>query len=323
MRTPKKLKSYATRDIMNDPQVVAVTGASGLVGRELVKQLEDDGCLVRRLVRNTVKDAEREIHWNPAEGKIDAAELNGVDAVVHLAGENIASLWTAAKKRRIVDSRIDGTRLLCQTLASLEQKPRVLCSASAIGFYGNRGDEPVDEDSPPGEGFLADTCQAWEAETRPAWEAGIRVVQMRVGLVLSPEGGLLGKLLPVFKLGLGGVLGAGRQYMSWITRRDLVRAFCFALSNDALHGAVNGVAPTAVTNREFTKTLGSVLGRPTFLTVPAFGMRLVAGEMADEMALASANVQPTRLTNAGFEFETPELDGALQRLLTPDEQDLA
>ncbi|MEM6331657.1 MAG: TIGR01777 family oxidoreductase, partial [Planctomycetota bacterium] len=303
---------------MDQPRVIAVTGASGLVGRALTAELQTRGCTVRRLVRRAVQDTAAEIAWDPAAGTIDAAAMEGVDGVVHLAGENVADgRWTEAKKRRIVDSRVDGTRLISQTIAQLAGKPAVLVSASAIGFYGDRGAEPVDEDAPAGTGFLADTSRAWEAETRPAWEAGVRVVQVRVGLVLTPEGGLLAKMLPLFKLGLGGVLGDGRQYMSWITRRDLVRAFCFALESDALHGAVNGVAPGAVTNREFTRTLGAVLGRPTVLPAPRFALKLAMGQMADQMILAGANVVPARLAEAGFSFEDPELAGALRRLLKP------
>ncbi|MEM8864024.1 MAG: TIGR01777 family oxidoreductase [Planctomycetota bacterium] len=301
---------------MSIPQTVAVTGASGLVGRALVTELRAAGCSVRRLVRRPVKDPELEIYWKPSAGEIDAASLNGVDAVVHLAGENIAGgLWTAERKRRIVESRVQGTRLLCETLASLDAKPAVLCSASAVGYYGDRPDEIVDEQSPAGTGFLAESCIAWEAATQPAWEAGIRVAQMRVGLVLTEEGGLLGKVLPLFKLGLGSVLGSGEQSMSWIARQDLVRAFVKVLEDESLHGAVNGVAPNAVTNRQFTKTLGDVLNRPTFLPAPAFALRLAAGEMADELLLSGAHVQPTRLQQAGFEFELPELEAALRSIL--------
>lgn len=303
---------------MELPQVIAITGASGLVGRALTERLEEQGCLVRRLVRRPVEDAEREIFWKPSAGEIDAAELNGVDALVHLAGENIAGgRWTAERKRRIVESRVEGTRLIAETLAGLSSKPSVLVSASAIGFYGNRGDAPVDEDSAAGEGFLAETCQAWEAANEPATAAGIRTVQLRIGLVLSPEGGALGTMLTPFKLGVGGVLGDGQQYMSWITRDDLVRAFVAALSNPQLTGPVNGVSPAAVTNREFTKTLGYVLNRPTLLPAPAFAMRLALGEMADELLLSGANVQPKRLLESGFEFPPPdgELEPALRRLL--------
>ncbi|MEM9186340.1 MAG: TIGR01777 family oxidoreductase [Planctomycetota bacterium] len=301
---------------MNTPQVVAVTGASGLVGRALVAELEAAGRRVRRLVRRPAQDPAAEVYWQPSAGEIDAAALAGVDAVVHLAGENIAQVpWTTERKRRIVDSRVDGTRLLCETLAGLDDKPEVLVSASAIGFYGHRGDEIVDEESAAGEGFLAETCVKWERATAPAYESGMRVVQLRVGLVLTPEGGLLGKILPLFRWGLGSVLGGGGQAMSWITRRDLVRAFREALDNPALHGAVNGTAPNPVTNREFTKALGRVLNRPTLLPAPAFMLRLAAGEVADEMLLAGARVQPTRLQQTGFEFESPTLEEALRAVL--------
>lgn len=303
---------------MDQPQVVAVTGASGLVGRALVDQLEEAGCLVRQLVRRPVKDAEREIFWNPSDGKIDTEELNGVDAVVHLAGENIAGgRWTAERKRRIVESRVKGTQLVAETLAGLSSKPSVLVSASAIGFYGDRGDEVVDEDSPAGDGFLAETCKAWEEANTPASDAGIRTVQVRIGLVLSPEGGALEKMLPPFKLGLGGVLGSGRQYMSWITLDDLVRVFHAAIRDPSLEGPVNGVGPSPVTNRDFTKTLGYVLNRPTILPAPAFALRLALGEMADELLLSGANVQPTRLQECGFAFPPPDdqLESALRRVL--------
>lgn len=302
---------------MSTLQVVAVTGASGLVGRALVARLEALGCLVRRLVRRPVQNAETEIYWKPSAGEIDAEELNGVDAVVHLAGENIAGgRWSAERKRRIVESRVQGTRVLCDALAGLSAKPSVLASASAIGFYGNRGDEHVDEGSPAGTGFLAETCVEWERATAPAEQAGIRVAQVRVGLVLSPEGGLLKMVLPLFKFGLGSVLGNGQQAMSWITRTDLIRVFHAVLENPELVGPVNGTAPNPVSNREFTKTLGRQLRRPTLLPAPAFMLRLAAGEMADEMLLGGAHVLPTKLQKSGFEFESPELAPALQTLLT-------
>jgi len=301
---------------MENPHVIAITGASGLVGQALVSHLEAEGLLVRQLVRREVRDSEREIYWNPSTGEIDAAELNGVDAVVHLAGESVAAgRWTKAKKQRIVDSRVEGTRLLSQTLAGLTSKPAVLCSASAIGFYGDRGDQLLNEDAPPGEGFLADTCQLWEAAADPARDAGIRTVHMRIGLVLSPDGGALGKMLPLFKCGLGGVLGSGQQFMSWITLDDLVSAFHHALTHSQLAGPVNGVAPGPVTNREFTKTLGRVLGRPTILPAPAFALRLALGEMADQLLLASARVDPAVLQTAGFEFGQTQLEPALRDLL--------
>ncbi|MEN1679566.1 MAG: TIGR01777 family oxidoreductase [Planctomycetota bacterium] len=301
---------------MSSPPTVAITGASGLVGKALAEDFASSGWQVKRLVRGGVRHAESEIAWDPAGGTIDQAALEGLDAVVHLAGENIAEgRWTKEKKRRIVESRTGGTRLLAEALARCEAKPRVLVSASAIGFYGNRGDEELTEESPAGQGFLAETCVAWESANEPAWQAGIRVVQVRVGLVLDLSGGLLGKVLPIFKMGGGGVLGSGAQYMSWIDLADLVRIFRRAVDDDSLNGAINGVAPNPVTNREFTKTLGRVLSRPTVAPAPAFGLRLAFGEMADEMLLAGARVLPTRLQAAGFEFQSTDLEPTLRRLL--------
>ena len=296
--------------------IIAVTGSTGLVGSALVARLEGRGHLVRRLVRHEVKDAEREICWNPDTGEIDAAELNGVDAVVHLAGENIAGRrWSEDFKRRILKSRTTGTRLLAETLAQLEMKPSVLVSASATGFYGNRGDEAVDELSPSGNGFLAEVCREWEAAAEPAHDAGIRLVKLRIGPVLSPKGGALAKMLPPFKMGLGGVIGSGRQYFSWIALDDLLNAIVFALETESLVGPVNAVAPGAVTNREFTKTLGRVLGRPTIFPMPAFAAKLAFGEMADEMLLGGVHVRPHELSAASFKFAYPELEPALRHLL--------
>jgi uncharacterized protein (TIGR01777 family) len=297
--------------------IIAVTGASGMVGSDLVKKLEGAGHLVRSLVRHEVKDADREIRWDPDAGQIDAAELNGVDAVVHLAGENIAGQrWSEDFKRRILESRAKGTKLLATTLANLEMRPAVLVSASATGYYGNRGDEEVDELAPSGNGFLAEVCREWEAAVEPAHDAGIRVVKLRIGPVLSPKGGALAKMLLPFKMGVGGVVGSGRQYFSWIELDDLVSAIVFALENESLIGPVNAVAPGAVTNREFTKTLGRVLGRPTIFPMPAFGARLAFGEMADEMLLGGVRVAPHELTAAGFQFAYPQLEPALRHLLS-------
>ncbi len=296
--------------------IIAVTGSTGLVGSALVAALEGRGHLVRRLVRHEVQDAEREIRWNPDAGEIDAAELNGVDAVVHLAGENIAGgRWSEDFKRRILESRTKGTRLLAETLAGLELKPSVMVSASATGYYGNRGDEEVDELSPSGNGFLAEVCREWEAAAQPAHDADIRLVKLRIGPVLSPKGGALAKMLPPFKMCVGGVIGSGRQYFSWIALDDLVNAIIFALENESLVGPVNAVTPGAVTNREFTKTLGRVLGRPTILPMPAFAARLAFGEMADEMLLGGVRVAPHELTAANFKFAYPELEPALRHLL--------
>ncbi|MEX2317088.1 MAG: TIGR01777 family oxidoreductase [Pirellulales bacterium] len=296
--------------------IVAITGSTGLVGSALVESLERGGHLVRRLVRREVRDSEREIRWDPAASTIDAGELEGIDGVVHLAGENLAAhRWNEKVKREIRDSRVQGTRLLAETLAKLANKPDVFVSASAIGYYGDRGEQPVDESSPPASGFLADVCREWEAATQAARDAGIRVVNLRLGVVLSPRGGALVKMLLPFKLGVGGVIGSGRQVWSWIALDDLVAAIEFALANAALAGPVNAVAPEPVTNREFTKTLGRVLRRPTVLPMPAFAARLALGEMADEMLLAGVRVEPRVLRSAGFAFQHPRLEPALRHLL--------
>jgi hypothetical protein len=296
--------------------IVAVTGSSGLVGTALTEALEADGHLVRPVVRRTANAAKKEIEWNPTAGTIDAAEIASVDAVIHLAGESIvAQRWTPAFKEKIRDSRVGPTTALCQTLASLETKPSVLVSASAIGYYGNRGDEPVDESSPPGPGFLADVCKDWEAATQPARDAGIRVVNLRIGFVLAREGGGLAKMLTPFRLGLGGVIGSGRQYMSWIALEDLLRAIQFALGASALMGPVNATALQPVTNREFTKTLGRVLKRPTVFPMPSFAARLAFGEMADDMLIGGARVEPHVLEANRFDFAYPQLEVALRHIL--------
>jgi hypothetical protein len=243
---------------------------------------------------------------------LSAANLEGIDATVHLAGENIAARrWTPAQKAKIRESRVGGTRLLAETLAKLRKPPRTLVCASAIGFYGDRSDQRLNEDSPPGTGFLADTCREWEAAARPAVEQGIRVVHLRTGLVLASQGGALAKMLPPFRLGIAGIIGSGRQYMSWISLGDLVAVISYALSNETQRGPVNAVAPNPVTNYEFTKTLGRVLRRPTLFPMPAFAARLAFGEMADGLLLASTRVEPKRLLDCGFRFRFPELEAAL------------
>jgi uncharacterized protein (TIGR01777 family) len=299
--------------------IIAVTGSTGLVGNALANALETEGHSVRRVVRRSATPGAGdgyEIHWNPAAGTIDAAAFNDVDAVVHLAGASVAAhRWTAAVKKEIRDSRVRGTSLLCETLAGLASRPTVLISASAIGYYGDRGDERLDESSPPGTGFLAEVCQEWEQATAPARDADIRVVNLRIGVVLSRQGGALKSMLTPFKLGFGGIIGSGRQYFSWITLDDLVRAIQFAVSAAALSGPVNAVAPEAVTNGDFTKTLGRVLRRPTVVPMPAFAARLAFGEMADELFLASARVEPKSLVATQFEFQHPQLEPALRHLL--------
>jgi len=300
----------------NTPQTIVVTGASGLIGKRLVASLESAGRRVLRAVRRDVRDPAREFLWDPAQGRIDRDKLVGVDAVVHLAGANVAGKrWTPAYKKLLIESRVQGTQLISEAIAALEPKPRVLTCASAIGFYGDRGDELVDESSPSGDGFLPDLCLQWERACQPARDAGIRVANMRIGVVLTPDGGALAKMLTPFKLGAGGVIGSGRQYMSWIALVDLVRAIGQVLDDDQLSGPVNLVAPSPATNREFTKTLGKVLSRPTLFPMPAFAARLAFGEMADELLLSSTRVAPTALKRSSFRFDHAELESALRHLL--------
>ncbi len=292
---------------------VVVTGSSGLIGSALMPLLTRSGHTIRRLVRGS--HTEGLARWNPHDGSLDGRVLAGADAVVHLAGESIATgRWTAARKARIRESRVLGTTLLARALVELDRKPAVLVSASAIGIYGDRGDEVIDERSIPGRGFLAEVCSEWEAATRPAANAGIRVVNCRIGVVLSSTGGALAQMLPPFRLGLGGVMGSGRQYMSWIAIDDVVGAIEHLLGAPVA-GPVNLVAPHPVSNREFTKTLGRLLRRPTVLRMPTFALRLGLGEVADELLLAGARVQPARLTASGYRFRHPALEGALGHLL--------
>ena len=297
------------------PMYVVVSGSRGLVGSALVPFLTAGGHRVTRLVRGMAAGTD-ETAWDPARGLVDASRLDGVDAVVHLAGENIAAgRWTPARKAEIRRSRVDGTRNLCEVLARLPRPPRVLVSASAIGFYGNRGAEILTEESFPGAGFLADVCREWEAATERASGAGIRVVNLRFGMVLSPRGGALQKLLLPFRLGMGGRIGDGRQFTSWIALDDAVGAIHHAICEESVRGPVNAVAPGPVSNAEFTRTLARVLRRPTLLPVPAFAARLAFGEMADALLLAGARVLPTRLQASGYRFRFPELEGALRHLL--------
>jgi len=304
--------------LINHPsQSIVIGGASGLVGSALTKALQDAGHTVRALVRRPVQNPETEIYWKPSTGEIDSDALNGVDAVVHLGGIGIAEQrWTSEYKQKIRDSRVDSTRLLATTLAMLPNKPRVYVNASAIGYYGVRGDEKIDERSAGGTGFLPETCREWEEATQNAWEAGIRVCQMRIGVVLSPKGGALAKMLTPFKMGVGGPLGSGDQYMSWIALPDLVAAIQFALDHDALHGAVNATAPNPVTNRQFSQALGAELNRPAVMPTPAFAIRLLVGrEMADELLLGGAQIYPRRLEEEGFVFAHPVINQALDAVL--------
>lgn len=294
---------------------ILVTGSTGLVGSVLIPKLRNSGHEIIRAVRRPT-DTQGEVFWNPQSGDVDAARLPGIDAAISLAGENIFGRWTDEKKKAIRDSRVVGTRLLSETMARLDPKPRVLIIASAIGFYGNRGDEIMTEDSSPGTGFLVEVCRETEAATQPASDSGIRVVKLRIGVVLSSKGGALAKMLTPFKLGLGGRIGSGEHFMSWIAMDDVIGIIEHALENDQLVGPVNTVAPNPVTNLEFTKTLGKVISRPTIFPAPAFGLELVFGkEMAEETLLSSTRVEPKRLEASGYTFKYPTLEGALKQVL--------
>ena len=292
---------------------VLVSGATGLIGSALIPELEAKGHKVRRLTRTP--RSEGDIHWDPEAGTVDG-DLAGTDAVVHLAGESIAEgRWTQEKKRRILESRKKGTRLLAEKIAALSEPPSVMVSVSATGYYGDRGNELLTEESESGDLFLSEVCREWEAAADPARAAGIRVVHPRLGIVLSTEGGALGATLPIFKLGGGGKVGSGRQYWSWVSLHDVVGAIVHAVATDTLDGPLNVVTPDPPTNAEYTKTLGRVLGRPSFLAVPAVAARVGLGEIADELLLASARVEPTKLEETAYEYRHPELEGALRHLL--------
>jgi uncharacterized protein (TIGR01777 family) len=293
---------------------VLISGATGLVGTALSALLKQDGHTIFRLTRT--KREPNDIAWEPLSGKLDLSSAPAFDGVVHLAGENIAGRWTASKKKAIEDSRNLGTRTLCEALARLPQRPQRLVSASAVGFYGRRGDETLTESSAAGTGFLPDVCKIWEAATRPAEDAGISVVHSRLGVVLSPKGGALGKMLLPFKMGVGGVIGSGTQYMSWVTLDDVAAALAFLRVHPELTGAVNLVAPNPVTNYTFTKALGKVLHRPTIFPMPAFAARLAFGEMADDLLLGSARVLPERLQQAGYAFKHTDIESGLRAVLT-------
>ena len=301
---------------MTIPLTVAVSGSSGLIGSALLERLRQDGHTIVPMVRRPAKDGE--IHYDPRNGVLDPESLVGVDAVVHLAGAGIGDRrWTDRYRREILESRTLSTSLIAEAMASVANRggPRVLLSGSAIGFYGATGDEELNERSTAGDGFLADVCRAWEAATSPAEDAGVRVVHLRTGIVLSPRGGALKKLLPLFRFGLGGRMGSGRQWQSWISLDDEVGAIVFLLTAD-ISGAVNLTAPAPVTNAEFTKVLASTLSRPALVPVPSFGPKLLlGGELADALLFTGQRVLPERLTDVGYSFEHPTLSEALGTLL--------
>ncbi len=292
---------------------VLATGMSGPVGAGLLPVLSAAGHRVTRLARHAAT-GESEIQWDPAT-PLSPETVSGFDVVIHLAGESIFGRWTEAKKQRILLSRTLGTRNLSLALANASSRPRVLISGSAIGYYGDRGDETLTEDSSPGSAFLTKVCQQWEAATQPAASAGIRVVSLRLGVVLSPQGGALGQMLLPFKMGVGGRLGSGRQYMSWVSIKDVVGAIEHALSSDSLHGPTNVVSPNPVNNAEFTQALAQVLHRPAIFPMPRFVVRTLFGEMGDELLLSSARVLPKQLQATGYRFRHPELTHALRDLL--------
>ncbi len=297
---------------------VVVAGASGLIGSALVPALRRRGYEVRRLVRRPPAPEEPDAYrWDPQAGALDPTVLEGVDVVVHLGGANIASgRWSARRKREIRESRVGSTHLLARTIAAMDDPPRAWLCASAIGYYGDRGDELLDEGSPAGQGFLCEVCQAWEAACQPARDAGVRVVNMRIGVVLARSGGLLARLLPVFRLGLGGRVGSGQQYISWIAIDDVVSAVLFLADRSDIAGPVHVVAPHPVTNAEFTRTLARVLRRPAVLPVPGWVVELIAGEMGRRLALESTRVVPRVLERAGFRWQYAQLEPALRHLLS-------
>jgi uncharacterized protein len=297
---------------MNSSRIL-ISGASGPIGAALLPALKANGAMVTCLVRKSAAGKD-EIVWDPTR-PLAPDSVSGFDAVIHLAGESIVGRWTAAKKRRILESRAQGTSHLAEAVAKASQRPRVFISASAVGYYGNRGDEILREDSPSGQGFAAEICRQWEGATQPAAQAGIRTVQMRIGVVMSAEGGALPEMLTPFRLGLGGRLGNGRQWWTWVSIRDVVGAIQHVLNHESLTGPVNTVAPNPVTNAEFTRILASVLNRPAIFPMPAFAVRVIFGEMGEELFLGSQRVEPAKLAATGYQFQHPDLKNALKEIL--------
>jgi uncharacterized protein (TIGR01777 family) len=292
---------------------VAIAGASGFLGTALARHLSKEGYEVRRIGRASSRGVD--FHWDLDAGRLDPAALDGADVVVNLVGENVAQRWTRDHKRAILESRLRSTEILAKTMAGVRTPPRVFLSTSAIGIYGSRGNEALDETSAPGGGFLADVVQQWEKAATPAQDAGVRLVHPRLGLVMHPDGGVLAKLIPVFNVGGGGKIGKGEQWMSWVGMHDMLRALVFLMVTDTLSGPVNITAPNPATNAQFSHTLGEVLHRPAIATVPEFAVKLMFGEMGEETLLSGQRVLPRRLLGANFHFEYPELAAALRHEL--------
>ncbi len=305
----------ADLDFTQGPLTIAVTGATGLIGSALVRRLRGQGHHVRRLLHSAHGLEPGDVVWDATRDAVPAGALDGADAVVHLAGAPVAQRWTAKHKRAIRESRVRSTAQLVAAMRGMTTRPRVFLSGSAVGYYGDGGDALLDESSPPGRDFLATVCVEWEAAAAPLADVGVRVVMLRTGIVLSPDGGALERLLPIFRLGGGGPLGGGDQWMSWIGLRDHVSAMLHALSTATLHGPANLTAPNPVTNADFAMTLGRVLARPSLVSVPAFALELLYGEMARATLLAGQRALPKALTSSGFAFEEPTLEEALRREL--------
>jgi uncharacterized protein len=298
---------------------IAVSGSTGLIGSPLVEVLKARGDVVVRLVRPPAAAGPDSIQWDPERGRIDRSALEAVDAVIHLAGENVFGRWSDAKKRRIRDSRVQGTRLISDTIAALAKRPATFLAASAIGFYGDQRDQPLTEQSPSGSDFLAEVAREWEAASASAARAGVRVVNMRFGVVLTPRGGALGKMLPPFRLGVGGPVGSGNQFVSWIALEDAINAIVYLLGKTDVTGPVNITAPKPVTNREMATTLGRVLHRPSLVPVPSFALKMAFGADGADMLQSGQRVLPERLVASGFTFRFPTLEPALRHLLAPSD----
>jgi len=293
---------------------IIISGATGVIGSSLTPILRAERNEVIRLVRKKNSTSCCDVYWNPDNKILDSSVFTDADAVVHLSGENIASRWTPAKKEKIRHSRVNSTQFLSATISELKEPPKVFIHASAVGYYGNRGSETLTEESPPGSGFLSDVCQAWEEATKPASEKGTRVIHLRIGMVLSNKGGALVKMMRPFKLGLGGIIGSGNQYWSWISLDDLIGVISFLITEDSIAGAVNATAPNPVTNKEFTEVLGQVLKRPTIFPLPALAAKLAFGEMANDLLLASTRVEPVKLMKSKYCFQHSTIKNALNAI---------